>query len=145
MCAAQSMYAPIIAIGESPAVKRAVAACTERSTTSANAVAAYESRMNDGSGGAKPGPGAGFVGTAAGTARKAPRRRGRGVAAFAAGIVEREGGKVRCASMAGPRARENAVWTSIVDRSPDGRLTRVRDCPRRVCGNAPDQCTGWKT
>jgi hypothetical protein len=105
MCAAQSMYAPIIAIGESPAVKRAVAACTERSTTSANAVAAYESRMNEGSGGAKPGPGAGFVGTTASAARDAPRRRGCAVAAFAAGMVERERGRLWCASMTIPRAR----------------------------------------
>jgi len=32
------LHAPINAIGERPAVKRAVAACTERSTISANAV-----------------------------------------------------------------------------------------------------------
>jgi hypothetical protein len=36
-------------------VKRAVAACTDRSTISAKAVDAYESRMNDGSGGGATG------------------------------------------------------------------------------------------
>jgi hypothetical protein len=45
------MYDPMRAIGDNPTVKRAIAACTERSMISASAVDAYESRMKDGSGG----------------------------------------------------------------------------------------------
>ena len=69
------MYAATIAIGDRPVLYRATAALSERSMASANAVDAYESRRNDGSG-AGAGDAAGDAPTRAGARTRAVLRFG---------------------------------------------------------------------